>query len=280
MTEQKAFSVSPEAHAKEEALKSLFASYGSVAVAYSGGLDSTYLADVAHEVLGGNAHIIIADSPSIPRSELKEASELARSRGWNLHIMVTEEFKDEAYTMNDGKRCYYCRRGLFTKMTAYAKEHGVAVIAYGAVADDLADATRVGHLAAKEFTVAAPLQEVQLFKTEIRPLSARRNLPTADKASFACLASRIPTGTPVSAETLSQVERVEETLKRLGFRQYRARHHDDLCRIELDPADFPRALEPSVREEVVREALAAGYRFVALDLGGYRTGSMAAHRNA
>jgi uncharacterized protein len=268
--------VTPEAEAKETELKDLMASYGSIAVAYSGGLDSTYLADVAHEILGRNAHIIIADSPSIPRSELAEARELAQDRGWNLHVLATGEFQDEDYIKNDGKRCYFCRKELFTKMTSYTKEHGVAVIAYGAVADDLADATRVGALAAQEFTVASPLQEVQLYKAEIRPLSARRDLPTADKASFACLASRIPTGTPVSVRSLTQVEQAEEVLKGLGFRQYRARHHGELCRIEIDPADFDRLLTPEVREEIVSRVLATGYRFVTLDLGGYRTGSTAA----
>jgi pyridinium-3,5-biscarboxylic acid mononucleotide sulfurtransferase len=260
---------------KEERLKELLEGYGSVVVAYSGGVDSTYLADVAHDVLGDKAHTILADSPSIPRSELEEASAFARSRGWVFSIIATNEFENDDFLKNDGRRCYHCRTELFGKMRGYAEAHGVKTLAYGAMADDLLDPTRVGSLAAGELGVVSPLQEAGLGKDAIRELSARRGLPTASKASFACLASRLPVGTPVSAKVLSKVEQAEEVLKRLGFHQYRVRHHDDMARIEIAPEDFERVMRPDVREAIVKEVSAVGYRFVTLDLAGYRTGSTA-----
>jgi len=261
--------------AKEKRLEKMLAAYGSMAVAYSGGVDSTYLADVAHEILGSNAWMIVADSPSMPRSELKEAVELAKGRGWRIDVLHTEEFENENYLRNDRGRCYFCRQELFKKMAAYAKCNGIAVLAYGATADDMADDTRVGHKAAAEYHVVAPLQEIGLTKDEIRELSRRRRLPTWDKASFACLSTRLPVGTPLSVEVLRQIQLAEEVLKGLGFRQYRARHHGNLCRIEIDIEDMGRMLEPGVRDAVVRAITALGYAYVCLDLAGYRTGSTA-----
>lgn len=267
--------VSETALAKEARLKEVIAGYGSLAVAYSGGVDSTYLADVAHEVLGSNAHILLGDSPSVPRSEVAEATELAGQRGWNFRVLFTNEFENEDYLKNDGTRCYHCRTELFAKMGVLVKREGIARIAYGEITDDLADTTRKGAIAARESGVVAPLLEAQLSKAEIRILSARRDLPTAEKATFACLSSRFPVGTRVSVEELRKVEAAEEVLKQLGFRQYRARHHGDLCRIEVDPADIARLLEPATREQAVRAIRAAGYKHVAVDLAGYRTGSTA-----
>ncbi len=268
--------ISDEILAKEADLLQRLRDYGAIAIAYSGGVDSTYLADAAHEALGAKATMILADSPSIPRSEMAAAVDLARARGWNLEIIQTTEFENEAYLRNDTNRCYYCKSELFDRMQAYAQEHGVPVIAYGAIADDLADATRVGHIAAKERRAVAPLQQAGLHKDEIRQLSRRRGLPTWNKASFACLASRVPVGTAVSVQVLSKVEQAEEILRAMGFRQYRARHHGELCRIEVDETDFARLLEPEVRAHLLRELRAAGYRHVTLDLAGYRTGSTAA----
>ena len=265
-----------ETQAKEEDLKRLLADYGSVAVAYSGGVDSTYLADVAHEVLGACAHLLIADSPSIPRSELDEARDLARERQWNLTIISTREFTFDQFLKNDENRCYYCKNELFAQMRRYATDHGISVLAYGETRDDILDVTRMGRLAARENAAVAPLQEAGLSKAEIRQLSARRNLPTWNKASFACLSSRIPTGTPLESSTLTRVEQAEELLKRLGFRQYRARHHEDLCRIEIATEDFSKILDPDVREKLVTTLKDLGYRYVTLDLQGYRTGSAAA----
>jgi uncharacterized protein len=272
MTET-ATAVPKETLDKEDRLKEIIAGYGSMVVAYSGGVDSTYLADVAHEVLGERGELVIADSLSIPRSELAAAKALARKRGWTLAIIKTSEFDLEEYLINDPMRCYHCKTELFQQMETYARESGAAVIAYGAIAEDALDPTRVGHRAAEEHAVVAPLEQAGLSKDEIRILSRVRGLPTADKASFACLASRFPTGTRVSREAISKVEQAEEVLKTLGLRQYRARHHGDLCRIEVDPADIPRVLEPGMRDTIVKGCREAGYRFVTLDLAGYRTGS-------
>lgn len=260
---------------KEARLRGLLAGYGSVAVAFSGGVDSTYLSDIAHEALGDAAAVVLADSPSIPRSEVAEAAALAKERGWHFVVIETREFDNEAYLANDGTRCYHCRTELFTTMEAYAAEHGVTTLAYGAIMDDLLDPTRLGAKAAAEHRVAAPLQEAELTKADIRALSARRGLPTADKPSFACLSSRFPAGTPVTMAGVSQVEKAEEILKNMGFHQYRARHHGDLCRIETDLAEMQRMMTPAIREMIVREFRAIGYRHITLDLAGYRTGSTA-----
>lgn len=260
---------------KEAVLLSNLAACGSMAVAYSGGVDSTYLADVAHEALGAKAHIVLADSPSIPREELAEASALAQARGWNFQVITTTEFENEEYLKNDGRRCYFCKSELFARMDAYASEHGIAVLAYGEIADDALDPTRLGTKAAREYRVAAPLAEAGLGKEEIRPLSQRRGLPTWDKASFACLSSRFPKGERIDLQNMLKVERAEQLLKQLGFRQYRARHHGEICRVEVDPADFERAVAPDLRQQIVDALKRLGYRYVVLDLSGYRTGSTA-----
>lgn len=261
---------------KEVRLKQILTAYGKLAIAYSGGVDSAYLSDVAHEVLGAAATLILADSPSIPRAEVAEATALAKARGWNLEVIFTNEFENEAYLKNDGKRCYFCKSELFDQMTKYADDHAVRTLAYGAIMDDTLDPTRLGAKAASERAVVAPLQEAELSKAEIRQLSRRRELPTWNKASFACLSSRLPVGTRVSVESISKIEKAEEVLKGMGFRQYRARHHGDLCRIEIDPADFEMLTNSQLRQTLVKQIAAAGYRYVTLDLAGYRTGSTAA----
>ena len=265
----------PELARKEARLKEIIAGYPSMAVAYSGGVDSACLAAVAHEILGRNAHIVIADSPSLPRSELREATELAEARGWNLVVLQTEEFARDEFLSNDGRRCYFCKGELFSKMRKHAIAHGIAALAYGEIADDSQDPTRLGAVAAREHDILAPLQMAGLYKEDIRELSRRRGLPTWDKASFACLSSRFPKGVRITPETLQQVEQAEEVLRSLGFRQYRARHHGDICRVEIEPEEFPRLLEPDLRQRVLEGIRAAGYRFVALDLAGYRMGSTA-----
>jgi len=267
--------ITPELEAKEATLKQLLAGYGSLAVAYSGGVDSSYLADVAHEVLGKNAWMVLADSPSIPREELQEATALAAARGWRLSVIQTREFEIEEFLSNDGRRCYFCKSELFAQMDAFAREHGVAVLAYGEIADDALDPTRLGARAAKERQVVAPLAAAGLSKNEIRALSRRRGLPTWDKASFACLSSRFPKGTRLDIREMLKVERAEQVLRRLGFRQYRARHHGDICRIEIDPQDFARILNEQARTELLDALQKVGYRYVTLDLAGYRTGSTA-----
>lgn len=261
--------------AKEARLKGMLAEYPSIAIAYSGGVDSSYLAAIAHEVLRDRATMILADSPSIPRSEVNDATTLARERGWNLTVINTQEFENEEFAKNDGRRCYFCKSELFARMTEYAQEHKVEVLAYGAMADDEFDPTRMGHVAAREYHIVAPLQSAGMGKEEIRALSAQRGLPTASKASFACLASRFPVGTRVTAPEVQKVEQAEEILKTHGLYQYRARHHGDICRIEIDPQDFRYMLDPEVRQHIVDSIKAVGYKFVTLDLAGYRTGSTA-----
>ena len=256
---------------KEEAIKKNLAAYATIALAYSGGVDSTYLADVAHEVLGAKLLLLLSGSPSMPRSELADAERIARERGWNLTVISTDEFENDEYLKNSGDRCYVCKSRLFSLMRRYAAERGITVLAHGENADDTLDKTRLGHAAAVEQGAVAPLQEAGLTKAEIRALSQRRGLPTWDKAPQACLSSRIPIGTRIDPADVARVERAEEALKAAGFHLYRARHHGDLCRIEIMPDQMGKALEPGVREKLIAEIKAAGYRHVTLDLAGYRT---------
>jgi len=262
------------AEAKEAALKEILAGYPSLAVAYSGGVDSAYLADVAHEVLGAKADMVLADSPSLPRSEFRDASELANSRGWNFIVITTQEFENEEYLKNDGRRCYFCKSELFRRMKDYAEAKQVTNLAYGAMADDAFDPTRLGALAATEHQIVAPLQFAKLGKAEIRHLSRQRGLPTSEKASFACLSSRFPKGTRVTLEDIAKVEAAEEILRKHNFYQFRVRHHGDTCRIEIDPGDMAKFADPAIREDVVSGIQAAGYTTVTLDLGGYKDATM------
>ncbi|MFP6598782.1 MAG: ATP-dependent sacrificial sulfur transferase LarE [Candidatus Hydrogenedentota bacterium] len=257
------------ARTKEAYLKDILSGYPSLAIGFSGGVDSAYLSDIAHEVLGDKCTMVLADSPSLPRSEFKEATELAEKRGWNLIVIQTDEFQNENYLKNDGNRCYFCRSELFRKMKEFSEENSVEVLAYGAMADDAFDPTRLGALAATEYDIVAPLQAAELGKLEIRYLSERRDMPTHNKAAFACLSSRFSKGTRVTLEALEQVEAAEECLKGLGFYQYRARHHDTICRVEIDPRDIGKMLDSEIRDKVVRDITAAGYEHVVLDLAGY-----------
>mgnify|MGYP002855060226 CR=1 FL=1 len=257
---------------KEKNLLIKLKSYDSLAIAYSGGVDSTYLADCAHEVLGKNALIVIADSPSLPRSELNEATSFSRRKGWNLHILETKEHLNPNYLENKGERCFHCKKTLFHTMKELILSFPNMQIAYGAVEDDKSD-NRPGTQAAFEYGAIAPLQEAGLFKKDIRILSKLRKLPTANKASFACLGSRFPTGTPINLKKLKQVEKAEEILRARGYYQYRIRHHNDICRIEIEPEEFEKLLLE--RDEIVTSLKQVGYRFITLDLSGYQTGSTA-----
>jgi uncharacterized protein len=257
---------------KEQMLLDELKSYGAIAVAYSGGVDSSYLADCAHEALGHDAMMVIADSPSIPRGELQEAVDLATGRGWNLRIIQTSEHLKDEYLENDGTRCFHCKNELFSKMETILSEFGDIVLAHGAIEDDKGD-VRPGTQAAANHCVVAPLQNAELFKKEIRILSERRGLPTAGKASFACLGSRFPTGTRIELEAMTQVEKAEAILRARGYQQYRIRHHDDLCRIEIDQADFDKLMDERI--ELVSAIKKTGYKFVTLDLSGYTMGSSA-----
>jgi uncharacterized protein len=257
---------------KEQMLLEELRSYGTLAVAYSGGVDSSYLADCAHEALGQNARMIIADSPSIPRAELQEAVDLAKARSWNLRIIPTLEHLNEAYLENKGDRCFHCKNELFSKMELILSELDEVVLAHGAIEDDKGD-FRPGTQAAANHCVVAPLQNAGLFKTEVRILSERRRLPTAGKASFACLGSRFPTGTRIDLDSMTQVEKAEAILRARGYVQYRIRHHGDLCRIEIEPSDFDKLMNE--RTDLVSVIKKTGYKFVTLDLGGYAMGSSA-----
>ncbi len=257
---------------KENALLQALKQHPKLAIAYSGGVDSTYLAACAHEALGENAILIIADSPSIPREELAEAIAMAEKYGWNLRVIQTREHENEAYLQNKGDRCFHCKNELFSRMKAVLDASAGLVLAHGAIEDDKGD-IRPGMQAAADHEVIAPLQDAGLYKSEIRALSERRGLPTARKASFACLGSRFPTGTRIELEAMAQVERAENILREHGYRQYRIRHHDTLCRIEIDPLDFNKLM--SERTELVAAIKETGYRFVTLDLNGYTMGSSA-----
>jgi uncharacterized protein len=257
---------------KEALLKAYLSQFSVMAIAYSGGVDSSYLADVAHEVLGSGAHMILADSPSLPRRELEEALALAKSRGWNIRVVQTQEHTQEAYLKNSGDRCYHCKRELFTQMRAVMGEVTEPALAHGAIEDDKYE-VRHGARAATEFHVVAPLQEAKLCKSEVRLLSEARQLPTSTKASFACLGSRFPTGVRIDMETMGRIEAAEAVLYAQGLRQYRVRHHGELCRIEVEPVDFERVLQK--REEILLEIEKVGYRYITLDLQGYRSGSTA-----
>jgi uncharacterized protein len=259
---------------KEQKLNALLRGYGRVALGFSGGVDSTLLLRVAVDVLGpANVLPVIADTPSLPRKEFAAALRLAADMGVACVVIDPAELSDPNYVANPADRCYYCKKHLFECVARVAAENGFGCVLDGNNADDAGD-YRPGRRAAQELCVKSPLMEAGLTKAEIRVLSARAGLPTAEKPAMACLASRIPYGTPVTAEVLAQVERAEEALRGAGFVQCRVRHHGEIARIEVSVADLPRFLDPGVRESVLRDVKAAGYRYVTLDLQGYRTGSL------
>jgi uncharacterized protein len=266
-----------EANNKLEKLRALLKSYGSCLVAYSGGVDSVFLARVAHEVLGDRALAAIADSPSLPRRELQEALDIAVKFAFPVRVLQTQEFANENYTANPANRCYFCKHELFEELTPLARAENFAVIAYGENASDTGD-FRPGAKAAAEFQVRAPLKEAGLTKVEIRELSAQLGLPTADKPQMACLSSRVPHGETVTPEKLRMIEQAEYVLRDLGFHDIRVRHHElqkqNLARIELAPAEIPALLANGNLATVAEELKKIGYAHVTLDLQGYRRGSM------
>lgn len=260
--------------AKYAQLKTLLHRLESVAVAFSGGVDSTLLLRVARDVLGADRVLALtATSPILPRYELEQTEQLARALGVRQLLVESPEMDHAEFSSNHQRRCYYCKKAILTAFQQKARELGFSSILDGSNTDDLKD-FRPGRDAASELHVRSPLTEAGLDKNDIRQLSRRLDLPTWDKPSFACLASRFPYGTAITAERLAQIEQCEDLLRQLHFRNYRVRYHGETARIEVDPEEFPRFLETGLRERIVRGCKAAGFTYVALDLQGYRTGSM------
>ena len=258
---------------KEERLRKIFRELESVVVAYSGGVDSSYVAYIANAELGPRAVCITGQSASLPAYQRAEIDRIVEKFGFQHEIIQTEELENPGYSANNPDRCFFCKDELYTKLESVARNRGIQNIVDGSTIDDLGD-YRPGRRAAMQHAVRSPLIEVGLSKTEVRELSRRATLPTWDKPASPCLSSRIAYGTPVTIERLSKVDRGEEILREFGFREFRVRHHDQLVRLEIAQAEMDRVMRKEVFQELAARFRELGFKYVTLDLEGFRSGSM------
>jgi len=259
--------------AKLQALETRLAQIGSLMVAYSGGVDSAYLAATAHRVLGPKMLAVLADSPSLARRDMEQASAFALSLDMPLRVVNTDELDRPEYARNDANRCFHCKDELFSVMGSLAAKLGFTTIAYGMNADDTKD-FRPGQRAAEQHAVLAPLADAGLTKIEIRALAKAAGYPLWDRPAAPCLSSRVEYGRTVTREVLDQVEKAEESLRQLGFREFRVRHHGNLARVEIARAELPRALAMDTLDAVSSALKTCGFQYVTLDCTGFRSGSM------
>jgi pyridinium-3,5-biscarboxylic acid mononucleotide sulfurtransferase len=273
MTTQTASLETVTAEQKEERLTQILQELGSVVVGFSGGVDSAYLAYIANRVLGQNALCVTAVSPSYPEFQKKETARFVEQFGLNHLEIESEELDNPAYRENAPNRCYFCKSELFTKLEALAVARNYNAVVDGTNHDDLGD-YRPGRSAAKEHQVRSPLLEAQMTKLNIRELSRKAGLPTWDKPALPCLSSRFPYGTSISAEKLSIVDRGENVLRDFGFRIFRVRYHEELVRLEFSPEELPKALNVTMAAILVNRFKALGFKYVTIDLEGYRSGSL------
>jgi len=258
---------------KHKKLREILNSFGSLLVAYSGGVDSSLLLKVAHDVLGRNVLAVIARSETYTKEEGQAAIKFAKKLGVKYQIIKTDEFSDEHFLSNPTERCYYCKKELFSKLRDIAKKEGIRYVADGSNVSDLSD-YRPGNNASKEFGIKSPLREAGLTKEDIRQLSRELKLPTWNKPSLACLASRIPYGTRITKEILKKIEKGEKYLRSLGLKQVRVRHHGNLARIEVDKCDIASLVDNGTADKIDKKFKSLGYNYVTIDVAGYRTGSL------